>query len=49
MAAEGLLEQVVVILADDGLETSDQPVPFVDKDPLEPRDALMELLLCSLS
>jgi len=46
VAVEGLFEQVVVILADDSLETSDQPVPLVDKDPLEARDALMELMLC---
>ena len=36
---------MVVILADDRLEPPDQPVPLVDEDPLEPRDALVELLL----
>ena len=46
LIVEGLFEQVVVILADDRLEPPDQPVPLVDKDPLEARDALMELLLC---
>ena len=46
VVVEGLLEQVVVILSDDGLEPPDQPVTLVDKDALEPRDALMELLLC---
>ena len=42
---EGLFEQVVVILANDCFEPPDQPVPLVDEDPLEPRDALVELLL----
>ena len=46
LIVEGLFEQVVVILADDRLEPPDQPVPLVDKDSLEARNALMELLPC---